>query len=506
MDILDVVLFGAKYIVCLLIPYFARVSNAYGGFYAWKRNLYLKTWQDHLNHGPIFRQGPNKLVFNSVKALHDIYLNEYVSKSRCYQAGNVNPKTTNVFNTIDKSVHRIKRKLVGAVVTERSMRTFEPIMLHQINIFVTQLLSDFQDDSSSQDGPGTRVNMSNRCKHLGLDIAGRLAFGYSLNLQTNTENRFLVPIMTAGSWRINLYMQFPSLRKFRYEIFPYILSRIRGKGYLITLTQMIKARLAREKQASHDLYAHMVDAVDAPEGDKITLNEIWSEAIFFMPAAGDTISTTLSALFFYLSRNPRCRKELAHEIRTTFASSDGIKNGAQLASCRYLRACIDEALRMSPPVTGTLWREQLPQDGDAPWVVDGHVIPRDVLVGVNIYSIHHNEEYFPDPFRYNPERWLPSDDTGGAAAAANRAAFVPFSLGARACAGKTMAYLEISLTMAKTLWYFDFEPANRPGTGEKEVNEMGEFLLHDIFTSSHDGPYLSFRPRGNFWKELVAQA
>ncbi|RYP59345.1 hypothetical protein DL771_010910 [Monosporascus sp. 5C6A] len=232
---------------------------------------------------------------------------------------------------------------------------------------------------------------------------------------------------------------------------------------------MIKARLAREKHASHDLYSFMVDAIDAPEGDEITLNEIWSEAIFFMPAAGDTISTTLSALFFYLSRNPRCRQRLAHEIRTTFASSDEIKNGTQLTSCRYLRACIDEALRMSPPVTGTLWREQLRQDGDAPLVVDGHVIPRDVLVGVNIYSIHHNEAYFPDPFRYNPERWLPSDDTANAAAAANRAAFVPFSLGARACAGKAMAYLEASLTMAKTLWYFDFEPANRPNTGEKET-------------------------------------
>ncbi|RYO97220.1 hypothetical protein DL764_007361 [Monosporascus ibericus] len=161
---------------------------------------------------------------------------------------------------------------------------------------------------------------------------------------------------------------------------------------------------------------------------------------------------------------------------------------------------------MSPPVTGTLWREQLPQDGNAPWAVDGHVIPRDVLVAVNIYSIHHNEEYFPDPFRYNLERWLHSDDTGSATAAANKAAFVSSSLGARACAGKAMAYLEISLTMAKTLWYFDFEPANRSGAGGEEVNDMGGFLLHDIFTSSHDGQYRTFRQRGNFWKELMPEA
>ncbi|RYP42485.1 hypothetical protein DL767_000173 [Monosporascus sp. MG133] len=232
---------------------------------------------------------------------------------------------------------------------------------------------------------------------------------------------------------------------------------------------MIKARLAREKQASHDLYSFMVDAVDAPEGDKVTLNEIWSEAIFFMPAAGDTISTTLMT-----------RSKTAHSSRAAVTSCLHRRGPANVAAgYRHVMARAAATRR------------------DAPWVVDGQVIPRDVLVGVNIYSIHHNEEYFPDPFRYNPERWLNSDDAGSATAAANRAAFVPFSLGARACAGRAMAYLEIRLTMAKTLWYFDFKPADRPGAGGEELNEMGEFLLHDIFTSSHDGPYLTFRSRGS---------
>lgn len=75
-----------------------------------------------------------------------------------------------------------------------------------------------------------------------------------------------------------------------------------------------------------------------------------SAAVFFL-AGGDTTATALSALFFYLSRNPEAYGKLADEIRTTFSSHSEIHGGPKLAGCRYLRACIEEALRMSPSVS-----------------------------------------------------------------------------------------------------------------------------------------------------------
>ncbi|KAI1412809.1 benzoate 4-monooxygenase cytochrome P450 [Hypoxylon sp. FL1857] len=477
-------------------PLLAKFTDGYGGFYSLKRRLHLQTWQDHLSYGPVVRQGPNKLVFNSATALHDIYLNESISKSHCYQAGNVNPSTTNVFNTIDKRVHRIKRKLVGPLITERSMRAFEPKMKEQIDIFLKQLLV------TTQAPPNAAINMTERCKYLGLDIVGYLAFGYALNLQTDEAHRFLVRAMMIGSWRLNVYMQFPFLRKLRMEILFYLLAIIKGKSFLQTLSKMIQARLSQDKHAQHDLYSFMVDALDAPGSDRITLSEIWTEGIFFLPAGGDTISTTLSALFFYLSRNPECYKKLAEEVRSTFASSADIQGG-QVSSCQYLRACINETLRMSPPVSGTLWREQLREEVSEPFVIDGHVIPPGTQVGVNIYSIHHNPEYFPDPFTFKPERWLAVDNPEGTRAPAT-IAFNPFSVGSRACAGKAMAYLEVSLTIAKTLWYFDFEEASVQNDQGVNGNPT-EFALQDIFTSTHDGPYLKFQPRGEAWKELIAR-
>lgn len=175
----------------------------------------------------------------------------------------------------------------------------------------------------------------------------------------------------------------------------------------------------------------------------------------------------MAALFFYLSRNPKAYRKLTDEVRSAFLDAEEIKGGPQLTGCHYLRACFDEALRLSPPVAGTLWFElakgELEKKG--PRVVDGHVIPPETMLGVDIYALHHNELYFPDPFAFKPERWLVKDDP--TALHKVNSAFDAFSVGSRGCAGKSMAYLEAGLVIASTLWYFDFEtvpgPVGAPG-------------------------------------------
>lgn len=203
-------------------------------------------------------------------------------------------------------------------------------------------------------------------------------------------------------------------------------------------------------------------------------------------------------MFFYLSRNPEVYKKLANEIRSTFSSDAKIHGGPGLAGCRYLRACIDETLRITPPVSGTLWRELYADERDQPLIIDGHVVPPGTQVGVCIYSLHHNEKYFTDPYSFRPERWLVDDE---AQIRLQNSAFCPFSIGPRSCAGKAMAYLEFSLVVAKTLWAFDFQLASggKSGGGAPGRSQGGrredEFQLYDIFAAIHVGPELVFTTR-----------
>ncbi|KAK7935032.1 hypothetical protein PG985_000527 [Apiospora marii] len=370
-------------------------------------------------------------------------------------------------------------------------------MTQQIGVFL-RLLRQGSQSSEPQ-------NMTERCQRLGFDTVGHLAFGCDLRLQTEEANRVMIRLLTAAKMRVNAFMHLPALQPLDFILTS--LPSKDGEEFRRIIREIVNTRIAEGDRGQHDLYAVMAEHTK-PGG--IYDGILWSETIFFMTAGGTPPATTLSALFFYLSRYPACYEKLAQEIRSQFSSGRDIHGGPTLAACKYLRACIDESLRMAPPSLATLWREQSaddPQRDTAPLVIDGHVIPPGTQFGVNLYALHHNEDYFPDAFTFNPDRWLDSD---GGSGDKQRQAFAPFIAGPRACAGRAMAYLEVSLTMAKTLWYFDFNRAPGPlgevGQGTKGVEKgfanVNEFQILDMFNANHHGPYLVFRPRGDYCNEL----
>ncbi|KAI2618438.1 cytochrome P450 [Hypoxylon sp. NC1633] len=422
-------------------PFTAKLTNLYAGF----------------TPCSVIRHGPNKLIFNSAQALRDIYNSERVTKSDVYLLTIASGKPS-VFSTLDKHTG-----LGARAINDKAMRAFEPTMIDQVDIFINQLLA-----SSRGSNP---VDMTDHCKRLGMDIVGLLAFGFPLNMQTQETNRFMLRGLAIGTYQNNCFMQFPLLKKLGLHNALLLLGYSQRMRYKRILQTMIKSRLLEGIHSRNDLYSFVVDHLDN-SADGMTTTDLWGEALFFFPAGGDTTSTAISALFFYLSRNRHVYTKLADEIRSTFGSNFEIR-GQKLNSCHYLRACINEALRMSPPVTGTLWRQLYPDERQEPFIIDGHVVPPGTEVGVCTYSLHHNEDYFPDPFVFLLERWLVVDED------------------------------DASLVIAKTLWHFDFEIApgkiGEAGQGVSgKVNGRGrldEFQLFDTFGSRHVGPNLVFYPR-----------
>lgn len=171
--------------------------------------------------------------------------------------------------------------------------------------------------------------------------------------------------------------------------------------------------------------------------------------------------------------------------------------GPKLNSCKYLRACVDETMRMCPSVGSSLLREV--QKGGA--MVDGEFIPAGCDVGTPIYSIQHSAEYFSAPFTFCPERWIVGESgaTQESVALAS-SAYVPFSSGPRGCVGKGMAMTEMMLTMAVVLYRLDLKIAKGDSAGGMPDAEWGrhrpnEFQLKDHVTAARDGPMLHFRER-----------
>jgi cytochrome P450 len=150
--------------------------------------------------GPVVRQGPNRLIFNTITAFRgklsqprfffvcrmysnssaDIYLHPGVTKAKVYSHSQFS-RTTNLFGTVEKNQHRQKRKLYGQALSDRSIRAFEPSIIEEINILLRQILQ-------AGEAP---VDISPRIDYLTADIAGQLAFGQPLRTQTEETNRIL---------------------------------------------------------------------------------------------------------------------------------------------------------------------------------------------------------------------------------------------------------------------------------------------------------------------------
>ncbi|EKG16602.1 Cytochrome P450 [Macrophomina phaseolina MS6] len=135
--------------------------------------------------------------------------------------------------------------------------------------------------------------------------------------------------------------------------------------------------------------------------------------------------------------------------------------------------------------------------------MDGEAVPKGVDVGVNPYAVHHNEDIFPDSFTFKPERWIISSDNPKETVEKARHIFSVFSFGTRACAGRNMAYTELSDTIARVAWYLDLRSADgslealRGGYFGSDYGQHREkeFQLREHLTCSHDGPFLRFRVR-----------
>lgn len=477
-------------------PIIARFTDAYAGYHAVRRRLHLQTYSDLQKYGPVYRQGPNRLVFNTVTALHDIYLHPRVTKARAYRYTSLEGQQ-NLLSTLDRQRRRQKRKVYGRLLSERALHAFEP----KIHAETSVLLRQLQDAAST----GTTVNMTPLCERLVTDVSGLLAFGHALETQTKNKNRFLPRAMMGRLALANIFVAWPTLSHLGMNKLIVWWNKAKFDAFRSLLTGIIRARVALPIDAKHDFYSVAAAEGGKSDGDHDPeqTRELWGEATFLVPAGGMTTAGTLTAVFFYLSRHPAAYARLVSEIRTIFPSAQAIQNGPLLANCVYLRAVIDESLRLSVPTTSMPWREEetLPsaKPPTEPFVVDGHVIPRGTMVVVNTYCIMHNPDYFPDPFAFKPERWLDE-----ASSNALRSAFVPFGTGEAMCLGKGMAYLETSLVVAKTLWDFDFAQApgdagklggGWPGGKDTARGKADEFQLYDGIVSDHDGPNLVFTKR-----------
>ena len=193
------------------------------------------------------------------------------------------PGAFNIFTAVDKDIHRFKRKVLSQGFSDQAIRTFEPTLLHHIDLFVKSLLES-RNGSDNKDEWSVPLNMTDYCRYLQYDVMGEFGFGQSFELQTKTDNRFLIDAVTATGHKAGVFVQYPKLQYLQLDKLLYRKGLWMREKYLQLMARLVKERLIAEKDSQNDLFSFLVDAKDPETGRGFTESELWAESRFLLIA------------------------------------------------------------------------------------------------------------------------------------------------------------------------------------------------------------------------------
>ncbi len=186
------------------------------------------------------------------------------------------------------------------------------------------------------------------------------------------------------------------------------------------------------------------EATGAPGMDA---RQVRDEAMTLLLAGHETTASALAWTLHLLSRNPEIQARVRAEARAANPGGDALTLAA-LPALGYARRVFTESLRLYPPA----WL--LARRTCSPIEVAGWKLPAGATCLLSPYVTQRDARWYPDPARFDPERWTPE-----AEAARPRHAFMAFGAGSRSCAGEAFAWIEGVLLLAGLVGRWQFDPA-----------------------------------------------
>ncbi|KAK4880257.1 hypothetical protein RN001_008403 [Aquatica leii] len=172
----------------------------------------------------------------------------------------------------------------------------------------------------------------------------------------------------------------------------------------------------------------------------LTNEEIREEVDTFMFAGHDTVTSVVSFVLYSLSKHLPIQEKVFQELQDVVGNDNKSLSYQDVQNLRYLDQVVKESMRMYPPVAFIL--RKLKEDA----VFNNHILPKNLIVSVFIYGLHHHKDLYPNPEVFDPDRFNEEN-------CKNRSlyAFIPFSMGIRNCIGNKFAMLEVKFTVANIL-------------------------------------------------------
>lgn len=203
-----------------------------------------------------------------------------------------------------------------------------------------------------------------------------------------------------------------------------------------------------------DLLSEILRAQDSETGASMTDKQVHDEIISILAAGAETTANTLVWACNVLGERPDVQERIRREVETV--AGDRPLEADDVAKLDYTRRVITENLRIFP---GTWILTRRPREDTE---LGGHKIPAGAMVLFSLYALQRDPEYFAEPERFDPERWVAEK-----AKSISREAYLPFGTGVRGCIGEPFALTESIVIIATLMRNWQIRLAD--GTGIKPL-------------------------------------
>ncbi|GAA5105320.1 cytochrome P450 [Nocardia iowensis] len=220
--------------------------------------------------------------------------------------------------------------------------------------------------------------------------------------------------------------------------------RLRSCGAALRQVMSDVVQQARTRGNTGDLVSALLFDTDAELGRPLSHSEVVDEMCGLLEAGVDTPATALGWALYEIAEHAAIAEQLYAELDAVLCG--GPVTAEHLDALPFTRWVIQEVLRKY-----SSWIVPMRTESDLR--IGGTVIPAGSVVAVSLYLIHHDPRFFPDPDRFDPQRWSPERGQGFGHEAA-----IPFSAGARKCPGDSFAMTELLIQLATIATQWRFEP------------------------------------------------
>ncbi len=356
----------------------------------------------------------------------------------------------------------------GGQLWRRQRRLMAPVFHHAKIDALAPIMVDCAVAACERMPDGATLDIATETTRIAMSVAGRTLFGidtsdeadvigHALTIALHWADRASMSLLVSLQVELRLALLDATVRsapvrrafdRWADRLEPPIMWPTPGNFELKRAIALLDERVQRmidQRRAKpaerQDLLSYLLDARD--EDGSMSDKQVRDEILTLFVAGHETTATGLAWSIYLLARHP---EHYARARACVDALGGRTPSFADLESLDYLSRVFKEALRMYPPVY------MYARMSVSPVEIAGYQLPAHTIVLISPWTVQHRADVWPEPLRFDPERFTESEIEKR-----HSNAWIPFSDGPRVCIGAHFAELEAPLVLATLLQHADFE-------------------------------------------------